>query len=197
MIGPFRLVRSGSVDTYVADVSTEYLRLIRQLAVEILIVLDSPADNEMARMVEATTGGESQREAPMERALNYLLAPMSEDEADAARLRALTEDYLRAEKSSRLRRIARALDRLIGAGKTRVEVAAEEAWDWLSGMNDVRLGLAGELGIRNNEDAHRVEELAFAQTPSGRDQSAAAIYTVITWWQDSLLSALISAQEEH
>lgn len=166
--------------------STLFVRLMR----EILVVLDEPA--EMSSFVSAATALETGREAPEERALDYLLPPMSLDASDASSLRALTEDFLRAEKSSRLRSVAARIERAERAGCAEVVIPEEEVWEWLAALNDVRLGLAGELKLETDADVERIEELACRPPDGSREQSASVIYSILTWWQDSLIGALNS-----
>ena len=65
--------------------------LLRQLATEVLVVLDDPGDfGVTSSMLSAFTETEQRREAPRERTLRMLLPSMSEDGDDAARMRALT-----------------------------------------------------------------------------------------------------------
>ena len=67
-------------------------------------------------------------------------------------------------------------------------------WSWLGALNDIRLGLAGELDLSDQHDAQRIEELALSEPTGERSQTVAAIYMLITWWQDSLLEAVNNSQ---
>ncbi len=186
MIGPFRY-EDGA---YRARLEPPYSTLVARLMREILVVLDEPGD--LAAFVSAATSLETEREAPEEKALGYLLPAMSLDPGDASGLRALTEDFLRAEKSSRLRAVGSQIERSERAGLPEIAIDEDEVWEWLAALNDVRLGLAGELGIESDADVARIEELAGEEPNGTREQSAAAIYLVLTWWQDSLIAALNS-----
>lgn len=186
MIGPF-VYEDGA---YRARLTAPHTTLFIQLVREILVVLDEPA--ELSSVVSATTGLETRRDIPEERALEHLLPPMSLDPDDASSLRAMTEDFLRAEKSSRLRRAQLMLEKCEHLDLGEITISEDEVWEWLGALNDVRLGLAGELSLQTDEDVVRIEELA-GQAPVGtHEQSAAAIYMIITWWQDSLISTLNS-----
>lgn len=188
MIGPFH--REGGV--FRARLEAPYSLLIVRLMREILVVLDEPGD--LASFVSAATQIETEREAPEERALGLLLPAMSLDPEDASGLRALTEDFLRAEKSSRLRKVLTQIERSDDHGLGVVEIDEDGVWDWLGALNDVRLGLAGELGLETDEDVERIEELAGGEPDGTREESAAAIYALLTWWQDSLVAALNSPE---
>ena len=180
---------------YASSMSTGEALLLRQLASEVLVVLDDPGDfASTSSMVSAATETEQRREAPRERSLSMLLPSMSEDSEDAARMRALTEDLLRTEKSVRLRTVVSDLEHIThGDGDTLV-IPREGVWEWLGALNDIRLGLAGELDLSDQSDAQRVEEMAMSEPTGERAQTVAAIYMLITWWQDSLLEAVHNSQ---
>ena len=197
-MGPF--TRDGAY--YSARIDRRSLLLLRQLVSEILVVLDDPSDTEgMSIMVSASTGPEDKRDAPVERSLEFLLPPMSADAQTAQSLRALTEDIVRSDKSRRLRVFWRILD---GAAPERpwaadsdevdLRVRAADVWQCLGALNDIRLGLAGELGMETASDAEAVEALAMSEPTGEHTQSVAIIYMLVTWWQDSLLTAM---QEHH
>ena len=196
-MGPF--ARDGAY--YSARIDRRSLLLLRQLVSEILVVLDDPSDaEEMSIMVSASTGPEVKRDAPVERSLEFLLPPMSADAQTAQSLRALTEDIVRSDKSRRLRAFWRILDGAAPvAARERpwevdLRVRAADAWQCLGALNDIRLGLAGELGMETASDAEAVEALAMSEPTGEHTQSVAIIYMLVTWWQDSLLTAM---QEHH
>lgn len=183
MISAFEYSRGG----FLAHLDQDHSLLLKQLISEILLLLDD-SSSPILRVVSA----ESQREAPNDPALDHLLPPMSVQEEEAARMRALTEDSVRAEKSERLRLIAEELGRAYESGE-QVWFAQEDAWRWLAGLNDLRLALAGELSLHSQGDAERVERLALGQEVASEQQKrGAAVYLLLTWWQDSLLSAMRS-----
>ena len=176
---------------YASSMSSGEALLLRQLASEVLVVLDDPGECAVTPSVlSALTETELRREAPRERSLGMLLPPMSADCEDAARMRALTEDLLRTEKSARLRSIIADLDSIVHGGADTLIVRPEAVWSWLGALNDIRLGLAGELGLADQSDARRVERLAASEPTGEHAQVVAAIYMLVTWWQDSLLEAV-------
>ena len=199
-MGPF--TRDGAY--YSARIDRRSLLLLRQLVSEILVVLDDPSDaEEMSIMVSASTGPEVKRDAPVERSLEFLLPPMSADAQTAQSLRALTEDIVRSDKSRRLRVFWRILDGAVpvrgrpwasDSDEADLRVRAADAWQCLGALNDIRLGLAGELGMETASDAEAVEALAMSEPTGEHTQSVAIIYMLVTWWQDSLLTAM---QEHH
>ena len=199
-MGPFG--RDGA--HYSARIDRRSLLLLRQLVSEILVVLDDPSDaEEMSIMVSASTGPEVKRDAPVERSLEFLLPPMSADAQTAQSLRALTEDIVRSDKSRRLRVFWRILDGAVpvrgrpwasDSDEADLRVRTADAWQCLGALNDIRLGLAGELGMATASDAEAVEALAMSEPTGEHTQSVAIIYMLVTWWQDSLLTAM---QEHH
>lgn len=176
---------------FASSMSRDEALLLRQLATEVLVVLDDPGDFGMtSSMLSALTETELRRDAPRERTLRMLLPSMSENGDDAARMRALTEDLLRREKSVRLRSIVSDLDHIVHGGSDTLVIRPDDLWSWLGALNDIRLGLAGELDLSNQSDARRIEELAMREPTGERSQTVAAIYMLVTWWQDSLLEAV-------
>ena len=84
------------------------------------------------------------------------------------------------------------IERTEALGIHEVSFDADEVWDWLGALNDVRLGLAGELQIASDDDVEQIAKIASEKPNGTRQQSASAIYMVLTWWQDSLVFALNS-----
>ena len=180
---------------YASSMSGGEALLLRQLASEVLVVLDDPGEYAAtSSMVNAATETEQRRDEPRERTLRMLLPSMSEDDEDAGRLRALTEDSLRTDKSVRLRSIVSDLDHIVHGESDTLRIQPEAVWSWLGALNDIRLGLAGELGLSDQQDAQRIEELALSEPTGERSQTVATIYMLITWWQDSLLEAVNNSQ---
>ena len=191
MIGEFDETPLG----YRAELGSQDARMLDRLLGEILTVLDEPT--ELTSLVRATTGFESSRPEPGSPALDNLVPPMSADPPEAAELRALTEDFLRAEKSARLRRMRRDLrgaHREMGGA---VLVVHSSVWDWLAALNDIRLALAGELGIEVASDAERVWDQARGEGADPRVGLVSGLYVAVTWWQDSLLRAVREDAPEH
>lgn len=162
---------------YASSMSDGEALLLRQLATEVLVVLDDPGEYAAtSSMVNAATETEQRRDEPRERTLRMLLPSMSEDDEDAGRLRALTEDSLRTDKSVRLRAIVGDLDHIVHGESDTLRIQPEAVWSWLGALNDIRLGLAGELDLSDSHDARRIEELALSEpTGSARKPSQPSI----------------------
>ena len=124
-----------------------------------------------------------------------LLPQASEDPVTAMEVSRLTRARLRSDKADRLERLAAELRAPSGPEDT-VLVAPGQESDWLGASNDIRLVLAQRLGIESAQDAERVHTAAFQELPeeeTSREQwyrGTALVYDMITWWQESLVSAL-------
>ena len=124
-----------------------------------------------------------------------LLPQASEDPLTSMEVSSLTRARLRGDKVDRLVRLAAELRAPSGPGET-VLVASGQESDWLGAINDIRLVLAQRLGIESAQDAERVHTAAFQGLPeeeTSREQwyrGTALVYDMVTWWQESLVSAL-------
>ena len=124
-----------------------------------------------------------------------LLPQASEDPITAMEVSSLTRARLRGDKVDRLASLAAELRAPSGPEGT-VLVAPGQESDWLGASNDIRLVLAQRLGIESAQDAERVHATAFQEAPeeeTSREQwyrGTALVYDMVTWWQESLVSAL-------
>ena len=124
-----------------------------------------------------------------------LLPQASEDPITSLEVSSLTRARLRGDKVDRLVRLAAELRAPSGPGET-VLVASGQESDWLGAINDIRLVLAQRLGIESAQDAEHVHAVAFQEAPeeeTDREQwyrGTALVYDMVTWWQESLVSAL-------
>jgi len=127
--------------------------------------------------------------------ISVLLPQASEDPITAMEVSSLTRARLRGDKVDRLERLAAELRAPSGPEDT-VLVAPGQESDWLGAANDIRLVLAQRLGIESAQDAERVHAAALHEAPeeeTSREQwyrGTALVYDMITWWQESLVSAL-------
>ena len=124
-----------------------------------------------------------------------LLPQASEDPITSMEVSSLTRARLRGDKVDRLARLAAELRAPSGPEGT-VLVAPGQESDWLGASNDIRLVLAQRLGIESAQDAEHVHSVAFQEAPeeeTSREQwyrGTALVYDMVTWWQESLVSAL-------
>lgn len=178
---------------YVAKLDRELSLILQQLLGETITVLDAPDDS---TVLSSIMKEEEFREEPDDPVLQMLLPPMSDDPLEAESLRALTEDSLRTEKSARLQTILRVLRDHVAGEIDRVVVEDGQEWEWLRGLNDLRLVLAQRLNVGSDrwaELAQRVEYLLTSDTAEeveSADEVIAIIYHLVSWWQDSLLRAV-------
>ena len=120
-----------------------------------------------------------------------------QDPAAAAEFRRLTETGLRSRK----RRNARlAADALSAPATGRVTLGSDEAAALLTALTDLRLVLAERLDLRTEQDADRLHQVLrqrMADPAGGADPWAAtaAVYDLLTWWQEALVAALTSRKQ--
>lgn len=129
--------------------------------------------------------------------VGILLPEASEDPVTAMEVSSLTRARLRDSKVDRLARLAAELRAPSGPGGT-ILVALGQESGWLGAINDIRLVLAQRLGIESAQDAGRVHDVAFQEAPAPESETpheqwyrgTALVYDMVTWWQESLISAL-------
>ncbi len=132
---------------------------------------------------------------PIDDAMFRLLPDMSEDPRQAEALREMTSASLSAVKAEHLL----ILWRSVNGATDDVWVGNEDMPGWISAINSIRLVLASRLDIQGEEDGQEIYEAAQditgangkgnqreVQTP---DELLRVLYTMVTWWQESLLLA--------
>ena len=115
---------------------------------------------------------------PADPALLRLFPDAYDDADDAADFRRFTEADLRQQRAERTQRSRATLTRVAGNG--RIPLHADEAQDWLTTLNDVRLVLGTRLGV--------TEETEQAADLQGQGH---AVYDWLTWLQATLVEALL------
>ena len=127
--------------------------------------------------------------------VGVLLPEASEDPVTAMEVSSLTRARLRSGKVDRLARMAAELRAPSGPEATVLVPIGQEA-EWLGAINDIRLVLAQRLGIESAQDAGRVHDVASqeaSESETAHEQwyrGTALVYDMVTWWQESLVSAL-------
>ena len=127
--------------------------------------------------------------------VGVLLPEASEDPVTAMEVSSLTRARLRSGKVDRLARMAAELRAPSGPEATVLVPIGQEA-EWLGAINDIRLVLAQRLGIESAQDAGHVHDIAFQEAPESETsheqwyRGTALVYDMVTWWQESLISAL-------
>lgn len=135
-------------------------------------------------------------ETPIDDAFYRLMPDMSEDPEEARRLRSMTENGLAATKAEHLLVFWKSLT----GENDDVWVANEDVAAWVAGANSIRLVLAARLNIVDDLVAEEIHAKAQELTGlDGRgkereidnsDDLLAVLYSMISWWQDSLLLAV-------
>lgn len=110
-----------------------------------------------------------------------------EDEQEAAEFRRFTEQGLRRRKHDNL---TTTIDTLEATVEDRWVVTRAQAPAVLVALTDVRLVMGERLGLRTDEDATRLEELAEELEPDDPTVFALSVYDFLTWLQESLTQAL-------
>ncbi|AWA43194.1 DUF2017 family protein [Trueperella pyogenes] len=212
MLTAFRIVRGG----YCADADVGERGVIAGLAKDVVYLLGSDVDHEAERrsqtvdpddplaqleadvvdIVDAIAQEEPRTRAPYNIVIERLLPDMSEDPDEAAKLRELTETSIAAEKIENLVTVYQGLES-VPKDSTEVIIANEEAAAWMSALNDIRIVLAAHLGIDDDAAAQAVADRARPfqgqgeqdREPTSEDMLA-IVYSMVTWWQDSLVGAV-------
>lgn len=144
---------------------------------------------------ELADSGRAGGRRPIDDAMFRLLPDMSEDPRQAEALREMTSASLSAAKAEHLF----ILWRSVNGATDDVWVGNEDMPGWISAINSIRLVLASRLDIQGEEDGREIYEAAQditgangkgnqreVQTP---DELLRVLYTMVTWWQESLLLA--------
>jgi hypothetical protein len=110
-----------------------------------------------------------------------------QDEQAAAEFRRLTEETLRARKTSNL---DTALAALSGVEDQRVALDREQAVALVVALTDVRLVLGERLGLKQDDDLELLEEEVSSLPEDDPAVYALAVYDFLTWLQETLAKAL-------
>jgi len=109
-----------------------------------------------------------------------------DDREKSAEFRRFTDEPLRQAKLADAAALKIGLALPVNEDEDTIEVSFPEAEQWLRAINDLRLSLGVRLGIADdpNLDMSKLkqDDPLFA---------SAMMYDFLTWWQDSLLIALI------
>ncbi len=110
------------------------------------------------------------------------------DELAAAEFRRLTEAGLRRRKAET---IERAMTAVAATPDEVVELRRADATALLVALTDVRLVLGERMGLREDADAERLEEVAAALPDDDPVVQVVAVYDFLTWLQETLTHALL------
>jgi hypothetical protein len=162
-----------------ADPDAVEAQILAQLAGQLLALVDEPevSQDPLAAMVGMPPGDVDPPEDPV---LARLLPDAYRDDPDAAGdFRRFTDADLRAGKRANAQAVLRSLPE----GGGRLDLDRDQADQWLSALNDMRLALGTALGVTEDTDPDDVDE----DDPAFQ---ALHIYAWLGWLQESLLSCL-------
>ena len=191
----FRPWRGG----YLAKADSTERKFFAGLASDVAFMLGRPLDR---MLQDAQRGPDASDEFghPMDEAFHRLLPDMSEDPEQARTLREMTQDSLASVKSEQLLVFYRS----VTASTDHVWVGNEDMPAWISAVNSIRLVCSARLEITDGESAEDVYRRAQALTGisdggEGREidnteDLLAVLYSMLTWWQESLLAAVRNKQ---
>lgn len=115
-----------------------------------------------------------------------LPAGYSGDSQAADEFRRYTDTSLRTGKIADARLMKETLDRAVQVHDGRLMLDQQQAQVWLRAINDLRLA----LGTRLDVVAEAAAEAA-GSAEDHQDAMAVALYDFLTWWQESLVWALM------
>ncbi|GAB2675009.1 DUF2017 domain-containing protein [Thalassiella azotivora] len=207
MATAFRRDRDGAVACGLDEGERD---LLTRLFLDVAEMLEGGlADDAGTDPLTAMVGIAEDAREPDDPALARLLPNASRDDGEvAAEFRRYTETGLRRRKSRNLRRAVASLHERRssseageGAGERRrgrrrsddvtVRLDDETAGAWLTALTDVRLVLAERVGVRTDEDAEALSELASTGDPDDPRAWLAAVYDFLTWLQETLVHAVL------
>jgi hypothetical protein len=170
--------------------------LLAHLLVVVHDLLDDGTAADDTDPLAAMLGIGTAVDAPADPALARLLPDAHRDDPEAAaEFRRYTEVGLRERKRAGIELARRTLGR-----EGALVLDEEEARAWVVALTDVRLVLASRMGLEVDEDHERLQALAVAEmeaeadpeVPSERSVAVElAVYDVLTWLQETLVSALM------
>lgn len=148
------------------------------------LLTDAATDSAAGEVPDRAFGSLEDRDPALDR-----LFPTGnrEDEQEAAEFRRFTEQGLRTRKHANLMTTVRTLDAAVDDEWT---VTRAQAPAVMIALTDVRLVMGERLGLRTDEDAERLEEVAADLDPDDPAVFAMSIYDFLTWLQESLTQAL-------
>lgn len=136
---------------------------------------------------------------PESSVIKRLLPPMSLDPEEAASLNELTRDWIFDVKAGNLTTLYVALKGREDAdsdGERAISVTNEDAPGWAAALTDLRLYMADRLEITDDDSAAAIQARVNSfseehlEDPKNHQDLLGVFYTMLTWWQDSLVTAM-------
>jgi hypothetical protein len=182
-VGRFKPARGGGIVAALDDIDRHVLR---NTLTELLELLEDDSETADADPLAAAVGIGTSTRPPEDEVLARLLPDGYRDDPDAAgEFRRYTEVGLRQAKRDNARLVLAALD---GAPK-KIPLDGPQAQAWLTSINDLRLAIGTRLGV-TEEWGEDYESLA----EDDPRRYAYAVYDHLTYLQESLVQALMSAR---
>ena len=173
---PLSTVGSGSGSTGSTGSTDEFASIVAGLGMGVTVAAEDQAD---------LVASAADRDPALDRLLPT--ANRQDDEA-AAEFRRLTETGLRQRKAAALSQAAGLL-----RGEDKVVLDEGQARTVLTALTDVRLVLGERMGLRTDEDLDALEAAADDLDPDDPLAYALAVYDFLTWLQETLASAMLTA----
>lgn len=163
------------------------VRLLGNLFKDIVSMLE-PETAASSDPLAAMVGMDTEAVAPSDSAVRRLLPDgVRANDEEALEFRRLTERSLREQKISALRSSALLLE------GNPVVLNPEQARLMAQALNDVRLVLADRLGIETEDDAEKLHEVGDSSDVEDVESYLALVYNFVTWLQETLVQALLTA----
>lgn len=195
----FRRTRTG----YVTRLDATERSIVASVVADVAALLGHPV-SDLAAQGPGPDGGADQGDgfpavdwsaaepdgalAPSDPALARLLPSASEDGEVADEMRRMTEESVRTAKAERLRRVWWDLR----GGDDEIRVPDDRAMVWAGALTDVRLVLAERLGVTDADGAAGLEDVALT-SPDEVARAMASLYLALSWLQESLVEAMLTA----
>ncbi len=186
-------IRDG--DQVLTSLETVELNMVRQLLDEMCDLLAGEADvaaadlDPLAAQLGLQDLSGDDVATPDDPVLARLLPDGYRDNPDsAAEFRRLTDGSLRRAKIVDAEIMRMGLDRAEVDPEGTVTLAPDQAVAWLRAINDLRLALGVRLNITTDS------QFDVAMIPHDDPRAVlVALYDFLTWWQDSLLGAMMDS----
>ncbi len=184
-------IRDG--DQVLTSLETVELNMVRQLLDEMCDLLAGEADvaaadlDPLAAQLGLQDLSGDDVATPDDPVLARLLPDGYRDDSDsAAEFRRFTDGSLRRAKIVDAEIMRMGLDRAEVDPEGTVTLAPDQAVAWLRAINDLRLALGVRLNITTDS------QFDVAMMPHDDPRAVlVALYDFLTWWQDSLLGAMM------
>jgi hypothetical protein len=127
---------------------------------------------------------------PRDPALDRLFPSANRSDPDAAaEFRRLTESSLRQRKIAGL---TQSIELLRAVRGDILELTPAQAQTFMIALTDVRLVIGDRLGLREDADATRLDEVAASLDAGDPTAYAIAVYDFLTWLQETLATSMLT-----